>query len=294
MILTTLILKNHSPIKSQLIKIQCDNCEDIYEIKLSNQIWKYKKYNEDLCLLCIRQKQYKKAGESASLKMKGKTYEELYGKDKGIKLKENLSNKLSGKLNPNYNGAWYGKNPGYDQKGKSLEEIYGKEKAIKIRKKISLKSSGKNNPMYGKPSPSGSGNGWSGWYKNWYFRSLRELSYMINVIERFNLSWESAEKLKYKIEYIDWKGTTRTFHPDFIIEDKYLVEIKPKKLWGSDNVIRKKEAAIEFCRNKNLKYKLTESIKTLSHNELKILVNTKKIKFTKRYKEKFELWEKEN
>jgi hypothetical protein len=46
---------------------------------------------------------------------------------------------------------------------------YGKEEADKkyeiYRQKISEKNSGSNNPMYGKPSPQGSGNGWSGWYK---------------------------------------------------------------------------------------------------------------------------------
>jgi hypothetical protein len=39
--------------------------------------------------------------------------------------------------------------------------------------------------MYGKPSPNGSGNGW-------YFISLHELSYMVNVIERFKLKWNSG------------------------------------------------------------------------------------------------------
>jgi len=51
--------------------------------------------------------------------------------------------------------------------------------------------------MYGKPAPIGSGNGWSGWYKGWYFRSLLELSFMINVIERFKMSWQNAETKKH-------------------------------------------------------------------------------------------------
>ncbi|MBR4316812.1 MAG: hypothetical protein IKP65_07630 [Alphaproteobacteria bacterium] len=44
---------------------------------------------------------------------------------------------------------------------------------IELKKKYSEKSKGKNNPMYGKPAPKGSGNGVSGWYKGWFFRSLR-------------------------------------------------------------------------------------------------------------------------
>ena len=42
--------------------------------------------------------------------------------------------------------------------------------------------------MYGRFSPRGSGNGWSGWYKEWYFRSLLELSYMINET-KFNMGY---------------------------------------------------------------------------------------------------------
>lgn len=143
--------------------------------------------------------------------------------------------------------------------------------------------------MYGKPSPMGSGNGWSGWYNNWYFRSLKELSYMVNVIERFNLKWENGEKSKYKIEYIDYKGNMRTYRPDFLIEDKYLVEIKPKKLWNSKNIKIKKEFAINFCNERNLKYKLI-SPKMLTFNEINLLVEQTKVKFLDRYKKKFEEW----
>lgn len=299
-------LKNQTLTSRQKITVICDRCEKEYQTALGSQIHYFKKYKGDLCRGCkqreqikkgIRGKQYINAGKASVQNMKGKTYEELYGNEKAKQLKQQCSNNTSGKNNP-----MYGKNYqsyaivelGKSQKGKTFEEIYGNEKATEIKAKISLKTSGENNPMYGKPSPEGSGNGWSGWYNEWFFRSLKELSYMINVIERFNLSWQSAETSKYKIKYVDWEDTERTYHPDFLIEGKYLVEIKPKKLWNSDNVIRKKKAAIEFCKNKNLKYKLTESAKTLTFNDLKILVNTKKIKFIKRYKEKFELWEMEN
>jgi hypothetical protein len=36
--------------------------------------------------------------------------------------------------------------------------------------------------MYGKPSPQGSGNGWSGWYKGKYFRSIMELSFIVEYL----------------------------------------------------------------------------------------------------------------
>jgi hypothetical protein len=42
------------------------------------------------------------------------------------------------------------------------------------------------------------GNGWSGWYKEYFFRSLGELSFIISVVERFGFNAVSAESQKYK------------------------------------------------------------------------------------------------
>jgi hypothetical protein len=174
--------------------------------------------------------------------------------------------------------------------GKTFYEVwvekYGieiaNEKMISFKQKLSKNVSGKNNPMYGKPSPTGSGNGWSGWYKGWYFRSFRELTYMVKIIERFNLSWESGESNKYKISYVDYKGSNRNYFPDFIINNKYIIESKPKKLWNSDNVIRKKESAIRFAKKNNLIYKMVD-IGKLTDNEIKKLYDLGKIKFIDRY-----------
>jgi len=179
--------------------------------------------------------------------------------------------------------------------GKTFYEVwvekYGKEiadkKMIIYREKQSINNSGELNRMYGKPSPMGSGNGWSGWYKGWYFRSLRELTYMVKIIERFNLKWESAETNKYKIEYISYNGNKRNYFPDFIISDKYLIESKPRKLWSSDNVVRKKEAALIFCNNNNLIYKLID-IGVLTHEEIKSLYDNQLIKFLNRYEIKYQ------
>jgi hypothetical protein len=160
------------------------------------------------------------------------------------------------------------------------------EKLICYKKKQSENNSGENNPMFGKPSPTGSGNGWSGWYKGWYFRSLRELTYMVKVIERFNLSWECGEQKKYKIKYTTFNGKERNYFPDFIINGKYIVESKPKKLWGSDSVVSKKGAAIKFCDSNNFKYKLVD-VGILSNDEIKNLYLNGEIKFLPRYEEKF-------
>lgn len=162
---------------------------------------------------------------------------------------------------------------------------YGKEiadkKNMEFKKKISIANAGKNNPMYGKPSPISSGNGWSGWYKDWYFRSLLELSYMIFVIERFNLKWESGEKKKNKIQYVI-DNKVRNYFPDFIIENKYVIECKPKKLWNTKINSIKKKFGDEYCQTKGMSLRYVDC-RRISPKELIELYLKKEISFTKKY-----------
>lgn len=114
---------------------------------------------------------------------------------------------------------------------------------------------------------------------------------MIYVIERFNLKWENAETKQFRINYIDWNGNKRTYHPDFLIDNKFLVEIKPRSLWTSDSVKRKSKAAENFCYNNGFIYKITESPKLIKFEDIKQLVKSNIIVFTKRYQEKFNNYE---
>jgi hypothetical protein len=167
-------------------------------------------------------------------------------------------------------------------------ENYGVEiankKLIELKEKQSLLTSGKNNPMFGKPAPKNSGNGICGWYKGWFFRSLLELSYMIFVIERFNLSWESGEIEKYKISYkID--GVNRNYFPDFIINQKYVIDCKPKKLCNTDTNKLKFEYAQKFCDGEKLIFKVRD-IKKINKIELVKLIEQGNITLTKKWEKK--------
>lgn len=185
--------------------------------------------------------------------------------------------------------------PGHDRPNKtSLYNCWLKKEGEEIaniklaafRKKQSENNSGERNSMYGKPTPIGSGNGWSGWYKGWYFRSLLELSYMIKIIERFNFKWESAEQRKYTIKYHDYKGTERTYRADFILNNKYMVDCKPKKLQLAVNNLLKKKAAVAFCEKNNLVFKYSD-IPRLSDMDFKKLKEENKLKFIPKYEELF-------
>ena len=189
-----------------------------------------------------------------------------------------MSKILSGTGNPMY--------------GKSVYDVwllkYGKKKADLLleekRKKHRISSAGERNPMYGKKSPQGSGNGWSGWYKEWYFRSLRELSYVINVLEPNGLAWKSAENIR--IKYKDWEGNERTYHPDFLVENKLLVEVKPEKLMKSPSVIAKQKSAEKFAKSKGLKYELIDP-PMLKEDQIEKMHKEKSIVFIERYELKY-------
>lgn len=186
----------------------------------------------------------------------------------------------------------YSKTHDNSMKGRSVYSIwlqkYGKEIADKkmaaCKEKQSKASSGKNNSMYGKPSPKGSGVGWKGWYKNVYFRSLREVSYLIHLDEN-NITWVPAEKKQYTIKYINWDGAERTYRPDFIINNEKLVEIKPKRLHETPNIIAKTKAALIWAAENNLKYEIIDF--EINYDKILNALNSGLLKFDRDYKERF-------
>jgi len=258
---------------------KCPNCN--IEIKYQS-IYTFKKAlkNNSLCKPCaciLISKNNKLTG-----KLKGSNHP-MFGKKHKLSTKNKISKNhanVSGDNNPMSGKTVYSlwvKKHGIDIANKKL---------VKFKEKCSFNSIGHNNNMYGKPAPIGSGNGWSGWYKGWYFRSLLELSYMIKVIERFNISWKSAESKEYSIKYNDLNGNEKTYFPDFILNDKYIIECKPKKLQNTELVKLKKAAAINICKNKKLIYKM-RSVKVLTYQQLKKLIDDGEIRLIKKYQVKF-------
>jgi len=167
------------------------------------------------------------------------------------------------------------KNPMY---GRNCYDIwvnkYGTEEAGRRLAALSAKRSknaqGEKNPMYGKPPPHGAGHGLGGWYKGWYFRSLKELSYMIYVIEANDFTWENAEQKKLSIPYIDHLGHKRTYRADFLVNGRILIEVKPKKLMDTELNSRKRSAAEQFCKQTGYEYHMVD-VKTIDATHLKSL-----------------------
>ena len=81
----------------------------------------------------------------------------------------------------------------------------------------------------------GSGRGKKGWYKGFYCDSTYELAYVIYNIDH-NIPFERCT-LSYQYE---WEGEFHQYHPDFILPDGSLVEIKGYLT----DVVRAKLAAV--------------------------------------------------
>lgn len=172
-------------------------------------------------------------------------------------------------------------------------EKYGVEEAdrrlAEFRVKQSASHRGTQNSMFGKPSPQGSGNGWSGWYRGQYFRSLRELALMV-LMDHVGLAWRSAETREYAIPYVDPLGAPRTYFADFIVEDKVLVESKPMRLWGTPLVACKRSAAVAFCSEREWAYCMYET-QPLPYPQMKALHDEGVLVWLPRYATLFDAWE---
>ena len=177
-------------------------------------------------------------------------------------------------------------------KGKNHYEkwniVYGKEKADEmteeLKRRQSVNASGENNPMFGKPSPQGSGNGWNGWYKEFYFRSLRELSYLLDLDEK-QIPWSSGEAHKFDIPYVNYKGTKRTYRPDFLVNKEKLVEIKPKRLQKTPTIMAKAAAAIEKCKEWGLTYEILDF--KIDAVKVEKALNEGLVRFARDYEKRF-------
>jgi len=114
-------------------------------------------------------------------------------------------------------------------------------------------------------------------HKNGYFISKRQrakIYFRSSYEERFLQICENSNEIKFGackfyIPYITLGGTTHNYIPDFILNDKVVIEIKPKRmLYYGDNKL-KHIAGEKYCESKGFKYLI------LTEEELQILEEDK-------------------
>ena len=269
----------------------CSECGSVinYSMRMNYTTGKKRNKNFGLCSSCLK------------IGNKNPFYNKKHSKESMNKMVETSNNsekrkkhyeKIKSVEHRKFLSEWMIENS--PMKGKSFYKMWVSKYGLEIanekleifKQKQSINNKGEKNYWFGKTPPFGSGNGWSGWYKGWYFRSLLELSYMVNVIEKNNIKWESGESNSFKIVY-KHNDTIKNYFPDFILNDKYMIECKPKKLWKTDLIVNKKNAAEEFCKKNGLIYKLRE-VSKMSDDEILLLYQKGELIWIDRYKLKFE------
>ncbi len=134
-------------------------------------------------------------------------------------------------------------------------ERFGVAEADKRRARMNAQqgSSGASNPMHNKPSPQGAGNGWKGWYRGHYFRSLREACCMLSL-DQAGIEWQTGETLSIPYAFL---GVQRTYRPDYVVGTQ-LLEVKPTRLHDTPQVSAKHVGAEAYCAAKGLTYELVD------------------------------------
>ncbi len=95
--------------------------------------------------------------------------------------------------------------------------------------------------------------GYIGTYRHFLFRSLMELSFVLDHEGEHHV--ESAEG--YGIAYRHG-GRKRTYYPDFLLDHTRLVELKPDSYRQDPCVLAKARAAKVFCKRQGWEYVLTD------------------------------------
>lgn len=264
-------------------KRNCPICKkDIFHTNKYNRNNQEKKKKP--CRSCSTKIQLKKQGNPMKGRSVYSVWLEKYGKEEADRRAKQQAEKIAKKAK--------GRPLTYDISGKN-NPFYGKKHTKETKAKLKTwiannrDFNGEKNPMFGKSPGKGAGIGIGGHYKGWYFRSLYELVYMINVIERFKLPWENGESLRIKY----WDNETkrnRTYVPDFIINDKYIVEIKPQPLWEQKTIIQKANAAKDLAKNNGMIYKMIDPVHSFKSQQLVKLYEEGKITLDKKSHHKFE------
>ena len=117
-----------------------------------------------------------------------------------------------------------------------------------------------------------------GWYRDWFFRSLKELSYALTC-EKNNLTWVGAETEDFAVYYLDLYGKRHKHYPDFFVDNHIVVEVKPTKHQKGKLVQLKAKAMKEFCDSKGYTYMMV-SPRKVAKSDLEDLIKKKLIKFT--------------
>lgn len=99
-----------------------------------------------------------------------------------------------------------------------------------------------------------------GWFKSKkfgkriYYQSSYELGFLIFCEKSDKIC--SLQRPEFVIPYVDNNRKDRVYNPDFLVNGKVLVEIKPKGMMRYNNNTEKVAAGKVYCKKQNLEFRL--------------------------------------
>lgn len=166
----------------------------------------------------------------------------------------------------------------------STEQIWMYEHGIRkgrkmfkeLMSKIADERRGKPGP---RPSPGTFGRGVSGWYRDLYFRSLKELSFILKYEKEHEV--ESAEAV-IRVKYKDG-DRFRHYYPDFILDKTIIVEVKC--IYQRDDRITKAKmkALKRYCKTHGYTCRFEDA--EIDHPAIKNLYREGKVVFSTKNEE---------
>lgn len=101
-------------------------------------------------------------------------------------------------------------------------------------------------------------------------------------MEASGRKWQSAEHIV--IPYVAY-GIERNYLPDFLVDDKHMVEIKPLQRMNEVRVVAKQKAAIAYCEQNDLTYEIKDIVPDIE--KIYDAYANGAVTFTDKYKPKF-------
>ena len=103
-----------------------------------------------------------------------------------------------------------------------------------------------------------------GWYirkngnKEWFGSSYEEVR--MKQLDSMGIEWTKNHHIR--IPYTDGDGNKRNYVPDFLVENKYVEEVKPKSVIGTNfnNCKLKIPYAEKYCKSHNLIYRIITEV----------------------------------
>jgi len=222
-----------------VVQFKCKECGTNAKLKLKNILQRKYMVGEPICAKCILKvvtntMEWKNINSEAQLVAQNKP--EQIEKNKQAQIERHTDPVMKLKHQQASKEVW--NRPGYREK----MQLIAKKKW--------------DDPEYAKKVIENSKSKFkTGMYKGIYYQSSYELAFLLQEEEKNNL--QNITRANCYIQYVDVKGIIRHYYPDFLINNKILIEVKGYGPWiDLENTRRKHIAAGEWCKLRKIQFRL--------------------------------------